>query len=361
MNSHRMKAQVLERPNRMIYREVDVPTVGPDDVLLRVRVCGISEMDRRLYEGECSAPEMPVVLGQEVLGTVESMGAAVRGLEIGDRVSFDSGFQLGAHVYEKRQGQLRQLDETRPCLGLMGGFAEYMLAPAGRCFRTPDQVDDYTAALAGSIVHELRALRGFRETLQENAPMGASCVISGSRAGLLLTALVRFLGFAPVIVVGAGEENLDASSRMGADVTIDRERVRDVAAAAAKALDGLGADVLIDVDGGGCVSSGCEQLLAEGGRLYSLMLPDSTDLAGPADMMEPADKVFAAVFKLLRYERLNPRPAYTMAVPLENVEWAVREWRKDVRLLKAFMASALREDFYFEHYRSPVDATLYEK
>lgn len=358
MNSHTMKAQVLERPNRMVCREVEVPKVGPDDILIRVRVCGISEVDRRLYEGEMTLGPEPRVLGQEVLGTVESMGAAVRGLEIGDRVCLDSGFQLGARVYQKRGGHLEQTDEVPPCLGLMGGFAEYMLAPASRCFRAPEQVDDYTASQAAAIVHEMRALQGFREMLRENGPMGASCVIIGSRAGLMLAAIARFLGFAPVVAVGTGSENLDASGRMGADVTVDADRVQDPEEAAREALDGQGADMVIDADALGEDLGISERLLAENGRLYSLYVPANADMSA---MMEPAAEVVPAMFKLLRYERLSPRPAYTMAVPIDHVERTVREWRKDARLLKAFMAAALKEDYYFEHYRSPVDATLYKK
>lgn len=358
MNSHTMKAQVLERPTRMICRDVEVPEVGPNDVLIRVRVCGISEIDRRLYQGECGIGSGPVVPGHEVLGTVESMGAQVRGLEIGDRVCLDSGFQIGACIYRRSGGKTEQVGEVRPSLGLMGGFAEFMLAPAGRCYRAPDEVDDYTVSQAAHIVHELRTMRGFQQALMDHTLMGASCAILSSRAGLMLTALVRFLGFVPIVAVGAGEHNLDASTRLGADATVDSDRVRDPVDAALKVLDGHGADVVIDVHGGGEIRPEAEGLLADGGRLYSLVEPQSGDFN---DTPDTTPQTFPAVFKLLRYERLNLRPTFAMAVPLERVEWAVREWGKDVRLLKAFMASSLQEDFYFEHYRAPVDATLYSK
>ncbi|MBD5560034.1 MAG: alcohol dehydrogenase catalytic domain-containing protein [Clostridia bacterium] len=347
----------MERPDRMVLRDVEVPEVGPDDILVRVRVCGISELDRRLYTGECDPGPEPIIPGDEVLGTIEAMGAEVRGFDIGDRICVDSGFRLGACIYVRQGGSIASAGESPACLGTMGGFAEFMLAPASRCFAAPEQVDDYTASQAAHVVHQFRTLQGIRQTLVENEPLGASCVILGSRAGLMLTAMVRFLGFAPIVVVGAGEQNLDASVRMGADISVDSERVRDPLAAALEALGPRAADVVIDVHGEGEARRECERLLAPGGRLYSLRHPDAGDTG---EIAAPVD-VFAAVFKLLRYERINPRPAYSMAVPLENVEWALREWHKDARLLKAFMSTALREDFFFEHYRSPVDATLYAK
>lgn len=358
MNRPTMKAQVLERPSHLECRDVELPAVGLGDVLIRVRVCGISEMDRRVYTGECRVEGGPPVLGHEVLGTVEAMGAEVRGLEVGDRVCLDSGFQMGVRVYEKRGTELVEQASVPACLGLMGGLAEFMRAPAERCCRAPEQVDDYSASQAGHIVHVFQAMRGFRELLQSHEPMGASAAVLDSRAGFLLAGLIRFAGFTPVVAIGSGKENLDAAGRMGADVTIDQDHTEDVAEAALAALSGRGADFLVDAGGRGQVRPEALRLVADGGRLYSLELPGTADLSA---LTPPDPDAFPAVFKLLRYERINPRPAYTMAVPLENVGVVLREWTENARLLKAFMSTALRDDFYFEHYRSPVDATLYEK
>lgn len=352
-----MKAQVLEAPQRMRFLDIEVPEISAGEILVRVRVCGISEDDRRLYEGTCISP-LPVTPGHEVLGTVEAMGADVRGQEIGTRVCVDSGWRRGADIYEKTAGGFSCIRKVEPCTGLNGGFAEYMKVPAEKCWAVPEEIEDYTASQAAPILQDLRLLQNALPPQEKWNYRGTSCVILGSRAGLYLAAIMRFLGFAPIIVIGEGEQNLAASVRIGADIVIDASRVRDPLEAALKELGGEGAQTVIDVEGNGEAHKENLRVTADGGRLYSLTRPAGPTQICPAD---PDEIGFPEVFKLLQYERINPRSSYTMAVPVENVEWALREWTKDARLLKAFMASSLKEDFYFEHYRSPIDASLYEK
>src|SRR5690349_15431322 len=80
---HRV-ASIETRP--LAIEDVPVPTPGPDEVLVRVSLCGICRTDLHVVEGDLPPRRMPVVPGHQIVGTVAATGAAVRALAVGDRV-----------------------------------------------------------------------------------------------------------------------------------------------------------------------------------------------------------------------------------------------------------------------------------
>jgi D-arabinose 1-dehydrogenase-like Zn-dependent alcohol dehydrogenase len=84
-----MKAVVVERPRQVAYREVDAPSVGPDDVLVRSRAAGLCRTDIEMMTGAFSDPRwvhFPVIPGHEWAGTAVEVGANVESVRVGDRV-----------------------------------------------------------------------------------------------------------------------------------------------------------------------------------------------------------------------------------------------------------------------------------
>jgi len=85
-----VKALVLEKYNLLEYKDVPDPVVGQDEVLVRVKACGICGSDVHGMDGSTGRRIPPVIMGHEASGVIEEVGKHVKGWYVGDRVTFDS-------------------------------------------------------------------------------------------------------------------------------------------------------------------------------------------------------------------------------------------------------------------------------
>jgi propanol-preferring alcohol dehydrogenase len=156
------RAMVLSAPRqplRLVERTTRDP--GPNEVLVRVDACGVCRTDLHVVDGELANPTLPIVPGHEIVGRVERLGTAVRGLAAGRRVGVPwVGWTCGACDY-CRSGRENLCDAARfTGYQIDGGYAEHCIADARYCFPLPDDVDVARAApllCAGLIGY--RALR----------------------------------------------------------------------------------------------------------------------------------------------------------------------------------------------------------
>ncbi len=157
-----MRAMLLEQPGQPL-RLADVPKPEPNDdqVLLRVHACGICRTDLHIYDGELSSPKLPLIMGHQIVGTVESTGKNVKDLQKEDRVGVP---WLGWTDNTCRYCETRRenLCDNAKFTGydIDGGYAEYAVADARFCFPIPKDYPDLQAApllCAGLIGY--RALR----------------------------------------------------------------------------------------------------------------------------------------------------------------------------------------------------------
>src|SRR5216117_3529376 len=86
-----MKAALLGAPqpverNPLEITDVPKPSPGPRDVLVRVHACGVCRTDLHVTDGELADPKLPLVLGHQIVGTVEALGPDATGLREGDKV-----------------------------------------------------------------------------------------------------------------------------------------------------------------------------------------------------------------------------------------------------------------------------------
>ena len=157
-----MRAMLLEQPGTPL-RLSDVPKPKPDadQVLIRVSACGICRTDLHIVDGELSSPKLPLIMGHQIVGTIEALGSNVKGHQTGDRVGVP---WLGwtdntCHYCQSRR---ENLCENAKFTGydIDGGFADYAVADARFCFPIPEGYPDLQAApllCAGLIGY--RALR----------------------------------------------------------------------------------------------------------------------------------------------------------------------------------------------------------
>ncbi len=157
-----MDAMVLER-QREPLREADLPLPepGPGQVLVRVRTCGVCRTDLHIVDGDLTEPKLPLVLGHQIVGTVERMGEGGERFAIGDRVGIPwLGWVDGTCRY-CRSGRENLCDNARfTGYDIDGGYAEAAVADERFCFPIPEGYPDLHAApllCAGLIGY--RALR----------------------------------------------------------------------------------------------------------------------------------------------------------------------------------------------------------
>ncbi len=143
-----MRAMVLEAGARRLREmELPVPRPGPEEVLIRVRACGVCRTDLHIIDGELPAPKLPLVPGHEIIGTVAAAGERVVQFAAGDRVGVPwLGYSCGRCRFCLRDQE--NLCESALFTGytLDGGYAEYKVAHQRYCFAITGYPDDAEAA-----------------------------------------------------------------------------------------------------------------------------------------------------------------------------------------------------------------------
>jgi alcohol dehydrogenase, propanol-preferring len=131
----------------LLLQEVPLPRLLPDQVLVRVRACGVCRTDLHVLDGELDRPKLPLILGHEVVGTIVDAGNQVERFKVGDRIGVPwLGKADGTCRYCLR-GQENLCDHPLfTGFTLDGGYAEYLAAYARYCLPLPAGYDDLASA-----------------------------------------------------------------------------------------------------------------------------------------------------------------------------------------------------------------------
>ncbi len=243
-----MDALLLKQYLNLELVPMPVPEIGPDDVLVRVRACGICGSDVHGFDGSTGRRIPPLVMGHEAAGDVAQTGANVRDLAIGDRVTFDSTIYCGQCFFCAR-GDVNLCD-NRQVLGVSpgeyrrhGAFAEYVAVPRRTMYRLPDNLTYEQAALIEAVSVAVHAVN------LTPLRMGSSAVVVGSgMIGLLAIQALRAAGCARVVAVDLEESRLKVARALGATESIN-SKTDDAPAAICELTAGRGADVAIECVG----------------------------------------------------------------------------------------------------------------
>jgi propanol-preferring alcohol dehydrogenase len=147
-----MKACLLRTPapiekNPLEFAEIPTPTPQGDQVLVRVRACGVCRTDLHVVEGELAPRKSPVVPGHQVVGVVEQLGEKATRLSVGARVGVPWLHRTCGACAFCRSGR-ENLCDAAAFTGwtVDGGYAEYVVAPEAFVYRIPDGFGDLEAA-----------------------------------------------------------------------------------------------------------------------------------------------------------------------------------------------------------------------
>jgi propanol-preferring alcohol dehydrogenase len=160
-----MRAMVLHAARTQLQMaELQTPALGPSQILIQVRACGVCRTDLHVVDGELEHPKLPLVPGHEIIGVVAEMGAHAGRFALGDRVGVPwLGFTCGVCRY--CQSQRENLCDRARFTGyhIDGGYAEYTVADEHYCFAIPAGYSDAEAApllCAGLIGYRSLVLAG---------------------------------------------------------------------------------------------------------------------------------------------------------------------------------------------------------
>jgi len=243
-----LKALIYTGPHSFEYSDFSDPQLGPDDVLVRVKACGICGSDVHGSTGETGRRLPPLIMGHEAAGIVEQLGRNVKGFGQGDRVCFDSTVYCN-QCPPCREGRFNRC-ETRQVLGVStgdfkrhGAFAEYVAVPWWIVSKLPDNMSFVQAALLEPVSIGVHAASRAPIT-----PDDTVAVIGAGTIGLFILQAVRLRGPAKVIACDIDEFRLGVAKKLGADKVVNPAKA-DLKEAIFKETDGRGANVTFEAVG----------------------------------------------------------------------------------------------------------------
>lgn len=265
-----MQAAVLVAPRRFEVREVPVPALGADDVLIRIDRCGICGTDIHIFNGHYAADKLPLVPGHEFAGTVHRLGERVNGLQVGQRVVADINIGCGHCFFCRRNEVLNCREVSQVGIHRDGGFAEYVAMPARLVIPAPEDAAPQLLALVEPVACVVRAAR------KADVRFGQSVVVLGAGPiGNLHIQMMRLVGAAPIIAVEPSPERAELALKAGADAIVTDPAAIEGAVRAM--TSGRGADIVIESVGLPALYAKAFELIRPGGHVAAFGIASPQD------------------------------------------------------------------------------------
>jgi L-iditol 2-dehydrogenase len=249
-------------------RDLDKPPLRPDDVLIRVRACGVCGSDLHGFLGKSSRRIPPLVLGHEFSGDVEQ-NAGCSGPRLGSAVAVYPLLCCGQcrFCFSGREN----ICPNRRVFGLdlHGGLAEFVAAPADCAFPLPAGMSHVEGALveplanAIHVVSRIPDVRGLTGLVYGAGPIGIFCFL-----------VARARGAARLAVVDRNRHRLAMAKNLGADLIVDASVEDPVHAVQRWTDDGYGVDFSIEAVGGTACRQNAIACTASGGTVACIGLDE---------------------------------------------------------------------------------------
>ena len=347
-----MKAAVLyERRAKLIVEEVELKPPAPDEVRVRVKAAGVCHSDYHHWESEFGSV-LPLVLGHEVAGVVDAVGAAVTKVRAGDRVVLAFGHRCGECFYclkgepyictpspnwpvLKRFPRISKNGQGINSFLAVGAFAEYTIVPATNVIPLPDDVPFEVGALVGCAV-----ATGFGVVVNaaKVQPGSSVLVIGCGGVGLNVIQAASLAGAARIIAVDIRDNKLDYARQFGATHVINGSR-EDTVARVRELTQGFGADYAFEVISHPKTIEQAFESLRKGGLAVIVgMVPPGAQLTlDPLAMMRTSRGImgtaygnirpatdFPRILELYRAGKLKLKEMVSRTFRLEEINDAIR-------------------------------------
>ena len=337
-----MKAMVLEQFGAPLkLKDVPMPKVGPNEALIRVRVCGAGLTVVIMVATPGRITAYPRIPGHEIAGEIVEVGSEVRTFKVGQRVTNHYYLTCG-HCRYCRSGRETLCENFRGNVGsgCDGGYAEYVALPERNLVAIPDGVTDLEASVASDAI--ATPYHACHAEAQISPGDDVLVIGAGGGVGIHMLQMARLCG-GRAIAAEVGEEKLELAREMGADELVDARR-GDIAKQVKALTGGRGVDAAIDMVGSSETLSACLASLAPGGRMViigskpkSVYGKDASFVVNPQEFMRQAQEIHGSRYvnneeiirtlELVRHKRIKAVVSRTF--PLEDAETVHELLRKN--------------------------------
>jgi len=337
----KMKAVRFYAPGKIVLEDVDIPQIGPDEVLVKVETALTCGTDVKMFKRGHPKVKPPITLGHEFSGTVAEAGKnATNRFKKGDRVAVANSAPCNSCFFCKsgKPNLCERLLEALIGFSVDGAYAEYIRVPAPivkqNTYVIPDDVSFEEAALLEPLAC---AVNGNDAA---NIGLGDIVVILGSGPiGLIHLQLAKLKGASKVIVTDMQAERLKIASKLGADVVIDAQK-EDQLSRIKELTSGLGADKVIEAVGLPQTWELAFQMTRKAGTtLFFGGCPSGTKISLDTERIHYEDLTLKGIFhhtpasvlkayRLITSGRFNGKPLITEKMPLSELENALLKMSK---------------------------------
>lgn len=246
-----------------------IPSIGPDDVLIKINKTGICGTDIHIYawdEWARRTVPVPMVVGHEYAGEIVELGANVRNLAVGQRVSGE-GHVIGLNSRAARGGRFHLDPETKGIgVNIPGAFAEYLRLPAFNVVSLPDAIDDELGAILDPLGNAVHTALSFDLVGEDVLITGAGPI------GIMSAAVARHVGARHVVITDVNPSRLALAADVADVIPVDVSR-EDLASVKARLGMKEGFDVGLEMSGTPAAFDQMVDHLVMGGKIAMLGIP----------------------------------------------------------------------------------------
>lgn len=328
-----MRAVIYYDVNDFRVEDMPTPEIGPGEILVRVRACGICTTD--LFKGEYHRAKPGAVFGHEISGDVAEIGPDVTKFNIGDRVAVLHHAPCGS-CYYCLNGQEPLCDQYRRTSVDPGGFAEYIRVLPQLVQKVVIKIPDDMAYQEATMVEPTAC--AYRAVSKSEVTAGNTVlVIGGGPLGLLNAQAAKCLGATRVIVSDHHDFRVEMAKKLGIDYAFNAKNV-NVDARVKGLTQGRGVDLVIVAVASTEAARQAMQMVRWGGKIClfgdfrdvpqpslevdpKLMLRDDVTLLGSWGCA-PGD--YYAAYDLIRAGRIRANEMVTHTFPIERFMEALK-------------------------------------
>jgi 2-desacetyl-2-hydroxyethyl bacteriochlorophyllide A dehydrogenase len=329
MRETTMRAAVLTAPEKIEVREVPMPVMEEDEVLVKLKSCGICTLEQRLFAGAV-VMRYPLVAGHEASGEVVKVGRKVHSdIAPGARVALDLVMRCGECYYCRTGHSNMCLNRFKDDRKVLGGFAEYIAVSAVQVFPIPLSLSFDEAAFAEPLSCCVHSLKKVGLHLAEDL-----LVIGAGPMGQMHVQVAQCMG-ARVFVSDPDRDRLATARSLGAYAVIDPTS-EDVFARIKAETDGRGVDACVVTSMAPAALDTAFKAVSTNGRVNVFTsyldkppLPldanalhrNETTIAGSEGRTE---QDFLQAVRLLSFGKVDVKPLISMRVGLDALEKGIR-------------------------------------
>jgi L-iditol 2-dehydrogenase len=325
-----MKAAVLTAPEKIEIQEIQTPKITDEEVLVKLKDCGICTLEQRLYRGDMKI-YYPIVPGHEASGEIVEVGKHVVGdFHVGLRVALDLVTRCG-ECYFCRIGKSNMCaNRFNKGASVLGGFGEYIAVRAQQIFPISDDISFREAAFSEPVSCCIRSLKKIEISLAEDL-----LILGAGPMGIMHLQVALSMG-ARVFVSDPDAERLTTARELGAYKTIDpsSESLKDII------LDetgGRGTDACVVTSSAKEALFGSFDVLAKTGRIniYTSymdkpVLPIDANTLHRNEIMITGSEGrtefdFHQAVRLICFQKIDVRPLISGVVSFGEIEKGIQE------------------------------------